>query len=224
MLLQASKIATPWALVVEGELKISTFADVTFSQGKVIIASEGTLLLEGIAVFEALVLGLDYPSNGMTKQSSNRTCVNGSGTFGTLLRSTAGYDAARFEIFCEISPNVHFIFRHLHEIIFPSRFELSDFEPDHPYVSTELTLLVGLKSFTANFESTEYKNIFGFLVTIQNVNSEATLDLRIKKLDATNLNLVGQIRISCNDSYVYRLRIMGIGAGVSLAKEGADHY
>lgn len=224
MLLQASTTTSPWTLVVDGELKISFVADVIFSQGRVIISPEGALLLEGIAVFEALTLGLEYPSNGTMQKSSNRICVKGSGTFGTLLRSKVNYEAARFEIFCDFSPNVHFIFVQSNQRYFPSRFKDTDFDPQGPFLSTELILLVGLQSFTANFESTNYKNIFGFVVTIQNADREATLDVHVKKLDATNLNLVGQIRISCDDCYAHRLRIMGSGTGVFLKRGGTSRH
>ena len=56
---------------------------------------------------------------------------------------------------------------------------------------------------------------------IQNINNEASLDLHLKNLFATNLYLVGLIQISEANCYVHRLEIMGSGTGVVLMKRGA---
>ncbi len=231
MLLQASETTQPWVLVVDGEVRIATAADVIFAQGKVFISASGTLILEGIAAFEALSLGRDYHSNGTMQQPSTRTCVTGSGTFNTrritaakeFAAGRANYATARFEIYCIFAPNIRFLFKkqkNLNQIV-----KYGELEPPEKsnIVSVELTLLVGLQSFAANFDSTETRNAlnnFGFRVAIHNINDNTTLDLQIKKLDATNLNLVGQIRVSCDDCYVYRLQISGTGTGVALMKGG----
>jgi len=213
---QASTTPVRWALVVFGELKIAVLANVIFAQGKVIIASDGTLLLDGSATFEALTLGREYPFNGAMMEPSKRTCVTGSGKFVTLLASKAGYQAALFEIFCEISPNIRFFWQQEAANLLSARFELGG---NLPYMSSELTLLVGLHSFTGNFEVAKFKT-FGFAVKLQNVNAEKVLDLQIINLIATNLNLVGLIRMSCVDCYAHRLQISGNGTGVVLMRGG----
>ena len=213
---QASTTPVRWALVVFGELKIAVLANVIFAQGKVIIASDGTLLLDGSATFEALTLGREYPFNGAMMEPSKRTCVTGSGKFVTLLASKAGYQAALFEIFCEISPNIRFFWQQEAANLLSARFELGG---NLPYMSSELTLLIGLQSFTGNFEVAKFKT-FGFAVKLQNVNADKVLDLQIINLIATNLNLVGLIRMSCVDCYAHRLQISGNGTGVVLMRGG----
>ncbi len=213
---QASTTPVRWALVVFGELKIAILANAIFAQGKVVVASDGTLLLDGSATFEALTLGREYPLNGAMMEPSKRTCVTGSGKFVTLLASKAGYQAALFEIFCEISPNIRFFWQQDAANLLSARFELGD---NLPYMSSELTLLVGLQSFTGNFEVAKFKT-FGFAVKLQNVNAEKVLDLQIINLMATNLNLVGLIRMSCVDCYAHRLQISGNGTGVVLMRGG----
>jgi hypothetical protein len=218
VLIAASETAKPWVLVVFGELKISTLAEVNFAQGKVFIASNGTLFLDGIATFEAVVLGRDYPENNTIKEPSRRTCVIGTGTFNTLLRSIVRYEASLFEIFCNFSPRISFEFKQPLGIVIPSRLERGD---DLPFLSTKLTLLIGLESFTANFESALQATWFGFVVKIQNINNKTALDLRIKSLSATNLILVGSIRISVANCYVYRLDILEGGTGAVHMTGGA---
>jgi len=212
----ASATLVRWVLVVLGELKITRLAKVIFAEGKVVIASDGTLILDGAATFEALTLGREYPSNDAIMEPSKRTCVTGSGRFVTQLLSQAGYEAATFEILCELSPNISFFWQQEGSNLIPSRFELGS---NLPYMSTELTLIVGLQSFTANFETTKFRT-FGFAVKIQNLNAEKVLDLQIKNLIATNLNLVGSIRISRADCYANRLQISGSGTGVVLMQGG----
>jgi hypothetical protein len=227
MLLQAFdsfETTQPWVLVVDGELRIATAADVIFTQGKVFISTSGTLILEGIAAFEALSLGRDYYSNGSMQQPSTRTCVTGSGTFNTRLILAARHEAtARFEIYCIFAPNIHFSFKESTYLI--GSVQPGELEPPEQskFLSVELTLLVGLQSFAANFDSKTTNNV-GFRVAIHNINDNTTLDLQIKKLDATNLNLVGQIRVSCDNCYVYRLQISGTGTGVALMEGGIDFH
>ncbi len=217
---RSTEIVTPWVLVVLGTLKISTLAEVSFAQGKVCISSDGLLVLDGIAAFEALSLGKDCneASNNTIKDSSTRTCVTGSGTFSTLLRKMAGYDASVFEIFCDFSPIISFVFKQRsEENLYQLPYNERDFLPSQPYVSAELTLLIGLQFFRANFDSIHRGNKFGFMVNIHQTNGKV-LDLQINNLRATKLIVAGQIRISEANFIVYRLVISGSGSGVVLMK------
>lgn len=216
---QSAETVTPWVLVVLGTLKISTLAEVSFAQGKVCISSDGMLVLDGIAAFEALSLGKDCNETSINtiKDSLTRTCVTGSGAFSTLLRSMAGYDASVFEIFCDFSPIISFVFIQRREENYNLPFTEVDFDPSQPHVSAELTLLIGLQFFRANFDSIHRGNIFGFMVNIHQTNGKF-LDLQINNLRATKLNVAGQIRISEANFKVYRLEISGSGSGVALVK------
>ena len=155
MLLQASETTQPWVLVVDGEVRIATAADVIFAQGKVFISASGTLILEGIAAFEALSLGRDYHSNGTMQQPSTRTCVTGSGTFNTRLILAARHEAtARFEIYCIFAPNIHFSFKESTYLI--GSVQPGELEPPEQskFLSVELTLLVGfMKAITVIFKN-----------------------------------------------------------------------
>ena len=222
---RSTETVTPWVLVVLGTLKISTLAEVSFAQGKVCISSDGMLVLDGIAAFEALSLGNDCneTSNNTIKDSSTRICVTGSGTFSTLLRVMAilaGYDASVFEIFCDFSPNISFVFKQNIINDYPMPFSEVYFEPKQPFISVELTLLIGLQFFRANFDSIHSGNTFGFMVNIHKSSKTngKVLDLQINKLRATKLNVAGQIRISEANFKVYRLEISGSGSGVVLMK------
>lgn len=216
---RARDTSVQWVLVILGELTVSNRAEVHFAQGKVYVVSNATLVLDGTASFEALSLGTDYFMNGGFKQSSTRICVTGSGTFSTLLRSTAGYEFAIYEIFCDLSTSISFIFNQIAKRPPPLR----RFEAYHEimdFLSTELTLLIGLNSFTANFAS---GNKLGFKVKIENRNNGTTLDLRIKNIYATYLSLVGSIKISeTNFFLVYRLDVLGSGTGALATKGGAN--
>jgi hypothetical protein len=206
-------------LVILGELTVSNRAEVHFAQGKVYVVSNATLVLDGTASFEALSLGTDYFMNGGFKQSSTRICVTGSGTFSTLLRSTAGYEFAIYEIFCDLSTSISFIFNQIAKRPPPLR-RLEAHHEIMDFLSTELTLLIGLNSFTANFAS---GNKLGFKVKIENRNNGTTLDLRIKNIYATYLSLVGSIKISeTNFFLVYRLDVLGSGTGALATKGGAN--
>ena len=226
ILCRARDTSVQWVLVILGELTVSNRAEVHFAQGKVYVVSNATLVLDGTASFEALSLGTDYFMNGGFKQSSTRICVTGSGTFSTLLKSTAGYEFAIYEIFCDLSTSISFIFNQIARLPHPlprtpgqieARSEIMDF------LSTELTLLIGLNSFTANFSSARQVNKLGFKVKIENRNNGTTLDLRIKNIDATYLSLVGSIKISeTNFFFVYRLDVLGSGTGVLVTKGGAN--
>ena len=211
-----------WVLVILGELTVSTRAEVHFAQGKVYVATNATLVLDGIASFEALSLGTDYFMNGGIKQPSTRTCVTGSGTFSTLLRSKAGYELAIYEIFCDLSTSVSFIFNQI------TQEPRSRFEAENEmtfFWSTELTLLIGLNSFTANFDSAQQGNKLGFKVKIENRNNGTTLDLRINNIYATYLSLVGSIKISeTNFFYVHRLDVLGSGTGALVTKGEVPTY
>jgi hypothetical protein len=211
-----------WVLVILGELTVSTRAEVHFAQGKVFVASNATLVLNGTASFEALSLGTDYFMNGGIKQPSTRTCVTGSGAFSTLLRSKAGYELAIYEIFCEISASVSFVFNQITKRP-RSRFEADDEITD--FLSTELTLLIGLNSFTANFDSAQQGNKLGFKVKIENINNGTFLDLRINNIYATYLSLVGSIKISETILfYVHRLDVLGSGTGALVTKGEVPTY
>jgi len=138
------------------------------------------------------------------------------------LRSTAGYEFAIYEIFCNLSTSISFIFNQIAKRPPPLR----RFEAYHEimdFLSTELTLLIGLNSFTANFDSAQQGNKLGFKVKIENRNNGTTLDLRIKKIYATYLSLVGSIKISeTNFFFVYRLDVLGSGTGALVTKGGAN--
>jgi hypothetical protein len=214
--LRPSDIMLPWLLVIFGELKITKLAMVIFSQGKVVLSSEGSMILDGIAAFEYLSLGLEYPANDVIKEPSNNTCVRGSGKFLSLLLRNTDYKAARLKIFCDISTNISFSMQRNAQNTIQGDIH-QGYEFLQPYLSTDLTLLVGMQHFTVKFETTQ-QYIIGYVVTIQNLVTDRVLDLQMINLDVTNLNLVGWIKITNVDGYVHRLQILGGVPGLELQK------